>query len=108
MRRFFAFGAVLALAACGGGGGGTTPGAPTTVATPTPSAAPRSGPAGYARPTFTITIPASGSSSKTRGPKYVSSAALSVSVALTSDSAGINPSSFTQNPAVTNVNGTVD
>jgi hypothetical protein len=104
MRRFFAFGAALALAACGGGGGGTTPGAPTTVATPTPS----SGPAGYARPTFTITIPASGSSSKTRGPKYVSSAALSVSVALTSDSAGINPSSFTQNPAVTNVNGTAD
>jgi hypothetical protein len=96
----------LALAACGGGGGGgSAPNTPTTVATATPTATPGSGTSGYVRPTFTITVPSSGTSSSARGPKFVSAGALSVSIALTSDSAGIATGSLTPNPAITNVNG---
>ncbi|MGD1065960.1 MAG: hypothetical protein ABR975_04025 [Vulcanimicrobiaceae bacterium] len=104
MRKLIALGAVLALAACGGGGGGTgptsVPGGSSASPTPTPAST-----SGYARPTFTIVIP-SGASSNARGPKFVSAGALSVSIALTSDSAGIAVGSLTPNPAVTNVNGT--
>jgi hypothetical protein len=107
MRRLLTLVTVVALTACGGGGGGggtNVPGpAPSPTATP-----PGSGPSSkYVTPTFTITIPSgagSSSSSSTR-PNFVSAGALSVSIALTSDSAGIAVGSLSPNPAVTNVNG---
>jgi hypothetical protein len=105
MRKFLVLGVVLALAACGGGGGGTGPvsvpgGGGAASPTPTPPVTT----SGYAMPKFNITIPST--SSNARGPQFVSAGALSVSIALTSDSAGIAVGSLSPNPNVTNVNGT--
>lgn len=104
MRRFLAFATILALTACGGGGGGSS----SPVATPT--TAPTGGaPSGkLVTPTFTLRIPAPGSkgSSAKRSPKFVSPSTLSVVITLNSDSAGVNPTTISGNPATTNVNGT--
>ncbi len=108
MRKFLALAAVLALAACGGGGGGTTT-TPTTPSNPgsTPTTTPSSK---YVTPTFVIKIPPKGSKAnfrgaKARNPKYVSSTVLSVWIKLTADSAGVDVSTLSNNPAITNVNG---
>ena len=101
MRRLFTFAIVLALTACGGGGGG---GSTTPVATPT--TAPTTSPASnLVTPQFSLRIPAPGSktSSTKRSPKYISPSTLSVKITLTSDSAGINPTSITGNPATTSI-----
>ncbi|HTW83095.1 MAG TPA: hypothetical protein VMD91_03375 [Candidatus Sulfotelmatobacter sp.] len=106
MRRFFALATILALSACGGGGGGTSvpsnPGGTAPTPTPVPTTGTQST---YSRPTFTITIPSTPSANAKKNPAFVSSGALSVSIALTSDSAGIGVGLLAPNPAVTNVNG---
>lgn len=102
-RRFLALGAVLGLAACGGGSSSST--SPLAPATPVATATPGGGGAVYAAPLFHITIPARTSSDGTR-PAFVSPATLSVQIALTADSIGIDPATLAGNPAVTNVNGT--
>ena len=99
MRTTLSLFAVLALAACGGGGGGTTPSAPSQPVGPPATMSPQNG---YVTPQFTLRIPARGTSTA-RAPKYVSSGTLSVVITLTADSAGIDPTTITGNPATTSI-----
>jgi hypothetical protein len=106
MRIVIAALCVGALSACGSGGAGSAPLSGVTVSTPgaSPSSQPSQGPgSSYARPTFAITIPARAASAN--HPSFVSAGALSVSIQLTADSAGLAVASLLPNPAVTNVNG---
>ena len=97
MRKILTFVAVLALAGCGGGGGGSAP-APTPQQ-PQPSTQPQGT---LVTPQFILKIPQR-TDSKSRAPKYVSSATLSVVVTLTADSVGITPGTISGNPATTTV-----
>ena len=98
MRKILTLVAIVALAGCGGGGGGSNAPAPAS-----PTSAPVTS-SKLVTPMFTIKIPARGKNSgKARRPQYISSSTLSVSVALTADSAGITPGTLANNPAVTNV-----
>ncbi len=103
MRSSLALAAVLALTACGGGSGGgnTTPPGSVPTPTPTPSG---TGPASkYATPTFKITIPAPTGAATRRKPQFISSATQSITITLTADSAGTNPTTLAGNPATTNI-----
>lgn len=98
MRKILTLAVVVALAGCGGGGGGNSAPAPTS-----PTTAPVTS-SKLVTPMFIIKIPARGKSSgKARRPQYISTSTLSVSIALTADSAGITPGTLANNPAVTNV-----
>ncbi len=100
MRKILTLVAVAALAGCGGGGGGSTAPAPANNPPTTTPTQPQSN---YVKPTFLISIPARGKSSKSRQPKYVSSGTASVTVTLTADSVGITPGTIAGNPATTTV-----
>jgi hypothetical protein len=80
MRTIVFLAAVLTLAACGGGGGGSG-----TTSNPPPTVAPTSVPQGQlVTPKFTIVVPGKSTSSTRRGPTFVSSASLSITITLTS------------------------
>jgi len=105
MRPYIALAAILALTACGGGSGGgtTTPSATVPAPTPTPTgSAPASN---YATPTFRITVPAPTGAATRRRPQFISSATQSITITLTADSAGQNPTTLGGNPATTNISG---
>ena len=99
MRKILTLIAMMALAGCGGGGGGTTPSNPNPQP-PVPTTAPASG---YVTPQFIIRIPLRQGATKGRTPQYIASSTLSVKITLTADSVGIDPTTITGNPAVTNV-----
>ena len=77
MRKILTLAAVLALAGCGGGGGS----APTSPPPPQQTTAPTGN---LVTPQFTIVIPAPGTKSTGRQPNFVSTAAKSVVITLTS------------------------
>jgi hypothetical protein len=96
MRKILTLAVVVALAGCGGGGSSSAP-APTS-----PTTAPVTT-SKLVTPMFIIKIPARGKSSgKGRRPQYISTSTLSVSIALTADSAGITVGTLAHNPAITN------
>jgi len=101
LRTPIALASLLVLAACGGGGGGST----SVPAGSVPSAVPTSVPTGLVQPTFHLTIPVSGSASKRRSPKFISSSMQSISILL-KDVNGSPVGALANNPATTPENST--
>jgi hypothetical protein len=99
MRKILTLIAMMALAGCGGGGGANTSPNPNPQP-PVPTTAPASG---YVTPQFTIRIPVRQGTAKGRTPQFISSATASVKITLTADSVGIDPTTISGNPAITNI-----
>jgi hypothetical protein len=103
MRKYLGLVTVLALPACGGGGGGGAMAAVPGSTVP-PSGTGTS--SNYVTPTFKITIPPRSGSAIAKSPAFVSSGTQSVTITLTADSIGVNPTTLVGNPATTTVSGT--
>jgi hypothetical protein len=82
---------LIVFSACGGGGGGGSAAVPAAAHAPQPVTTPTAGPAGFAKVSFSIALPAGAASTARRTPQFVPASTTSISISINGTTPQIFP-----------------